>query len=110
MKGAKMQHDLNDDDTLGEIRQAVAKLCAQFPGTYWRQLDRDAAYPTEFVQALTAAGYLAALIPEAYGGAGLSLSAAAAILEEIQRAGAKGAAGRPVRTTRPPDATASGTC
>jgi alkylation response protein AidB-like acyl-CoA dehydrogenase len=80
------------DDPFAEIRDAVARLCAQFPAPYWRQMDRDQAYPTAFVQALTQAGYLAALIPEAYGGAGLSLSAAAAILEEIQRAGANGAA------------------
>lgn len=75
-----------------EIRDAVAKLCADFPGPYWRWLDRERAYPTEFVDALTRAGYLAALIPEEYGGSGLPLSAAAAILEEIQRAGGNGAA------------------
>ena len=66
------------------IREEVAKLCAGFPGEYWRAKDRERAYPTEFVTALGAAGYLAALIPEEYGGAGLPLSAAAAILEEIQ--------------------------
>src|SRR5918998_496045 len=70
-----------------EIREEVAKLCARFPGEYWRRVDRDRAYPTEFVQALTEAGYLGALIPEEYGGAGLPLSAAAAILEEIHRSG-----------------------
>ena len=70
-----------------EIREAVAKLRRNFPGSYWRQLDRDMAYPTEFVQALTKAGWLAALIPEEYGGAGLPLSAGAAILEEIHRSG-----------------------
>jgi acyl-CoA dehydrogenase len=70
----------------------VRKLCAQFPGEYWRRLDREAAYPAAFVKAVTAAGYLAALIPEAYGGSGLPLSAAAAIMEEIQRAGCNGAA------------------
>ena len=70
-----------------EIREAVAKLCAKFPATYWRTLDRDVAYPTEFVRALTEAGWLAALIPEEYGGAGLPLSAGAAILEEIHRSG-----------------------
>ena len=75
-----------------EIREEVAKLCAQFPGEYWRALDRENAYPTAFVQALTAAGYLGALIPEEYGGSGLPLSAAAAILEEVQRAGCNGAA------------------
>jgi acyl-CoA dehydrogenase len=75
-----------------EIRSAVQKLCAQFPGEYWRRLDADRAYPVEFVGALTEAGYLATLIPEEYGGAGLTLSAAAAVLEEIQRAGCNGAA------------------
>jgi alkylation response protein AidB-like acyl-CoA dehydrogenase len=73
-----------------DIREAVAKLCAQFPGEYWRKLDREMAYPTAFVDALTQAGYLSVLIPEEYGGAGLKLSAAAAILEEIQRAGCNG--------------------
>src|SRR5215831_8064226 len=75
-----------------EIRAGVRKLCAQFPGEYWRRLDRESAYPAEFVKAVTAAGYLAALIPEEYGGSGLPLSAAAAIMEEIQRAGCNGAA------------------
>ena len=77
-------------DEFADIRDAVAKLCAQFPGEYWRKLDREMAYPTEFVDALTQAGYLSVLIPEEYGGAGLKLSAAAAILEEIQRAGCNG--------------------
>lgn len=75
-----------------EIRDAVARLCAGFPGEYWRRLDREMAYPSEFVQALTESGFLAALIPEAYGGAGLPLSAAAVIMEEIQRQGCNGAA------------------
>ena len=79
-------------DSHQEIREAVARLCADFPGEYWRKLDREDAYPSEFVEALTQAGYLAALIPEEYGGAGLPLSAAAAILEEVQRAGGNGAA------------------
>jgi acyl-CoA dehydrogenase len=77
-------------DEFHDIRDAVAKLCAQFPGEYWRKLDRQMAYPTEFVNALTEAGYLSVLIPEEYGGSGLKLSAAAAILEEIQRAGCNG--------------------
>jgi acyl-CoA dehydrogenase len=77
-------------DDYSDIRDAVAKLCAQFPGEYWRKLDRQMAYPKEFVDALTEAGYLSVLIPEEYGGAGLKLSAAAAILEEIQRAGCNG--------------------
>src|SRR6185436_17314239 len=70
-----------------DIRDAVAKLCAQFPGEYWRKLDREMAYPTAFVNALTEAGYLSVLIPEEYGGSGLKLSAATAILEVIHRAG-----------------------
>jgi alkylation response protein AidB-like acyl-CoA dehydrogenase len=75
-----------------EIRAEVRKLCAEFPNEYWRKLDRESAYPAEFVKALSDAGYLAALIPGEYGGSGLPLSAAAAILEEIQRAGCNGAA------------------
>ena len=75
-----------------DIRDAVAKLCADFPGPYWRGLDRERGYPTEFVQALTEAGWLSALIPEEYGGAGLPLGAAAAILEEIHRQGCNGGA------------------
>jgi acyl-CoA dehydrogenase len=74
------------------IREAVRALCAGFPGTYWRELDRTRAYPTAFVKALTEAGFLAALIPEAYGGSGLSLKAAVAIMEEIQASGCNGAA------------------
>jgi acyl-CoA dehydrogenase len=83
--------DPEDGDPHQEIRAGVRKLCAQFPGEYWRRLDREAAYPAEFVKAVTAAGYLSALIPEEYGGSGLQLSAAAAIMEEIQRAGCNGA-------------------
>jgi hypothetical protein len=79
------EHDLR------EIRDAVAKLCAGYPGEYWRELDRARSYPTEFVRALTQAGYLSCLIPEEYGGTGLGLSAACAILEEIQKSGANGA-------------------
>ncbi len=70
-----------------EIRENVARLCADFPGEYWRKADREQAYPTEFVKALTDAGFLSALIPEEYGGSGLPISAAAAILEEIHRSG-----------------------
>src|ERR1700755_641344 len=79
-------------DEYADIRDAVAKLCAQFPGEYWRKLDREMKYPSEFVKALTDAGYLSVLIPEEYNGAGLKLSASAAIREEIQRAGCNGAA------------------
>jgi alkylation response protein AidB-like acyl-CoA dehydrogenase len=81
---------MTEPDEFNDIRAAVAKLCAQFPGEYWRALDREMAYPAAFVDALTQAGYLSVLIPEEYGGAGLKLSAAAAILEEIQRAGCNG--------------------
>ena len=80
-----MTQHVYDDYT--DIRDAVAKLCAQFPGEYWRKLDREMAYPTDFVNALTQSGYLSVLIPEEYGGAGLKLSAGAAILEEVHRAG-----------------------
>src|SRR6201993_5331150 len=79
-------------DDYADIRDAVAKLCAQFPGEYWRKLDREMAYPKAFVDALTEAGFLSVLIPEEYGGSGLKLSAAAAILEEIQKAGCSGSA------------------
>jgi hypothetical protein len=75
-----------------EVRESVRRLCADFPGEYWQRLDRERAYPSEFVAALTEAGFLAALIPDEYGGAGLPLSAAAAILEEVQRAGGNGGA------------------
>lgn len=75
-----------------DIRAEVAKLCVQYPGSYWREKDRDRAYPSEFVAALGNAGYLAALIPEEFGGAGLPISAAAAILEEIQNQGCNGGA------------------
>ncbi|MBN9003825.1 MAG: acyl-CoA/acyl-ACP dehydrogenase [Rhizobiales bacterium] len=76
-----------DQDPYHDIRDAVAKLCAQFPGEYWRKLDREMAYPSAFVDALTQAGYLSVLIPEEYGGAGLKISAGAAILEEIHKNG-----------------------
>src|SRR5438045_6915794 len=79
--------DQHHEHDYADIRDAVAKLCAQFPGEYWRKLDREMAYPSAFVDALTEAGYLSVLIPEEYGGAGLKLSAATAILEEIHRAG-----------------------
>ncbi len=75
-----------------EIRDGVTRLCAGFPGSYWRECDRERAYPTRFVEALTRAGYLSALIPEGFGGLGLPLSAACAILEEIHRSGGNAAA------------------
>jgi alkylation response protein AidB-like acyl-CoA dehydrogenase len=77
---------------LAPIREAVRDLCAKFPGEYWRKLDREREYPAEFVAALTEAGFLAALIPEEYGGSGLTMTAAAAIMEEIHASGCNGAA------------------
>jgi acyl-CoA dehydrogenase len=74
-------------ETHAELRAAVRELCADFPGAYWRDLDAKRAYPEEFVQALTDAGYMATLIPEEYGGAGLGVTEAAAVLEEIQASG-----------------------
>ena len=79
-------------DDYSAIRDEVAKLCAQYPGAYWREKDKSRAYPSEFVAALGNAGYLAALIPQEYGGAGLPISAAAAILEEVQKQGCNGGA------------------
>lgn len=83
-----MSEDLSHPD----IRAAVARLCADFGGDYWREKDAARAYPGEFVQALTDAGYLSVVIPEEYGGAGMDLGAACAVLEEIQRSGANGGA------------------
>ncbi len=79
-------------DDHAEIREEVRKLCARFPGEYWRKLDEVRGYPTGFVSALTEAGYLSVLIPEEYGGSGLGISAAAAILETVQAEGCNGAA------------------
>jgi alkylation response protein AidB-like acyl-CoA dehydrogenase len=79
-------------DDYADIRESVRALCAKFPGEYWRTLDRDRAYPAAFVAALTEAGYLAALIPEEFGGSGLTISATAAILEEVHASGGNGAA------------------
>jgi alkylation response protein AidB-like acyl-CoA dehydrogenase len=83
---------MHEDGNYPEIREAVRKLCERFPGIYWQGLDREMAYPAEFVDALTQDGYLAVLIPEEFGGSGLPLSGAAAILEEVQRAGCNGGA------------------
>ena len=84
----------NDDEVsmpLGrdypELRDAVQRICAQFPGSYWRALEDDSSYPTEFIEVLTKAGFLASLIPEEYGGSGLPIRAAAVILEEINASG-----------------------
>ena len=82
----------HEPDEIAAIRQTVRALCEKFPGEYWRALDRERGYPTEFVEALTEAGFLAALIPEEYGGSGLSMTAAATIMEEIQASGCNGAA------------------
>ncbi|TSB04281.1 acyl-CoA dehydrogenase family protein [Sphingorhabdus contaminans] len=82
---------MTESTDISEIRRAVQALCAEFPGSYWQDKDRDRAYPGEFVDALTRSGFLAALIPEEFGGSGLSLDAAAVIMEEIQAAGCNGA-------------------
>jgi len=87
---AKPQHQQPEDHA--DIREGVRALCARYPGEYWRALDRERAYPTEFVRALTEAGYLGCLIPEAFGGSGLGIGAAAAILEEVHASGGNGAA------------------
>lgn len=84
-KQDSVQMNLGEEFT--EIREAVRRICEQFPGAYWRDLDEREGYPTEFVKALTEAGFLGALIPEEYGGSGLPLRAAAAILEEIHASG-----------------------
>ena len=81
-----------DNKNYTDVRDAVARLCADFPGEYWRDKDRQKQYPTEFVEALTEGGYLSVLIPEEYGGAGMDIAAACAILEEIQLSGANGGA------------------
>ncbi len=78
---------MNIDDSYDEIRSAVRALCAQFPDEYFRKIDLERGYPEEFVRALTEAGWLAALIPQEYGGSGLSLAEASVIMEEINRSG-----------------------
>jgi alkylation response protein AidB-like acyl-CoA dehydrogenase len=80
------------DEELDQIREAVRGLCADFPGTYWRNLDDKSEYPTKFVQAMQEAGYLSMLIPEEYGGSGLGLQAACAVLEEVHASGCNGGA------------------
>ena len=75
-----------------DLRSAVRELCARFSDTYWRDLDREGGYPEEFVKTLTEAGYLAALIPEEYGGSGLGISEASIILEEVNHSGGNSAA------------------
>lgn len=83
---------IDESEEIAQIRESVRRLCERFAGEYWRRMDRETAYPSEFVDALSEAGYLSVLIPEEYGGAGMQLSGAVAILEEMQRAGANGAA------------------
>ena len=81
-----------DPDPYAELREAVAALCARFPAAYFREVDRERGYPDAFVRALTEAGWLAALIPAEYGGAGLGLAEASVIMEEINRAGGNASA------------------
>jgi alkylation response protein AidB-like acyl-CoA dehydrogenase len=80
------------DPSFPEIREGIRRLCADFPGSYWQALDRTRTYPSEFVETLTRDGYLSVLIPEEFGGSGLGLGAATAILEEIHRSGCNGGA------------------
>jgi len=85
--------DINPkSDEYPEYRQAVRELCGRFDNKYWQQVEEEAAYPEAFVKALTDAGWLAALIPEQYGGGGLSITEASVILEEINRSGANSGA------------------
>ena len=88
--GGKIMVALGED--YSELRDAVRRICEKFPGEYWRALDSRSGYPSEFVAALTEAGFLGALIPESYGGSGLPLRAAAVILEEINASGCTAAA------------------
>jgi acyl-CoA dehydrogenase len=81
-----------DDEELEQIRASVRSLCEKFPGDYWRRLDRERIYPTEFVQAMTEGGFLGVLVPEAYGGSGLGLTVAANILETVHASGGNAAA------------------
>jgi len=89
--GKDRYHDISDGE-INIIRDSVRSLCSDFPGKYWQKHDRDRSYPVEFVSALTEAGFLASLIPEKYGGSGLSLRVAAVIMEEIHASGCNGAA------------------
>ncbi len=84
--------EAREPEDLRRIRESVRALCAEFPDSYWRSVDREDAYPEAFVRALSESGFLAALIPEDYGGSGLTLSEARVILEEIHRRGGNGAA------------------
>jgi len=84
--------DFSVPEDHGAIRAAVRELCAAYPDAYWRELDRDGSYPTEFVRTLTEAGWLSVLIPSEYGGAGLGITEASIILEEVNRSGANSGA------------------
>ena len=87
------KEDMNShESTISEIKLAVEKLCQEYPGEYWRELDREQKYPTEFVKALTESGFLSVLIPEQFGGSGLGILAASTILEEIHSQGCNAAA------------------
>ncbi len=92
MSGETTTATVLGEDELEQLRRAVRSLCAGFPGEYWRMLDRDRAYPTDFVAAMTQAGHLGVLVPEEYGGSGLGISVAATILEEVHACGANAAA------------------
>ncbi|MBT4719535.1 MAG: acyl-CoA dehydrogenase family protein, partial [Rhodospirillaceae bacterium] len=81
---------MNED--YSDIRSSVRSLCAGFPGEYWRRLDANREYPADFVAAMTEGGFLGALIPEQYGGSGLGIAAASAILEEVHLSGGNAAA------------------
>ncbi|MCB0124053.1 MAG: acyl-CoA dehydrogenase family protein, partial [Caldilineaceae bacterium] len=85
-------HLPNESELHHDIRRGIRQLCTRYPDSYWRDLDRNQAYPTDFVRAMTEAGWLAVLIPEEYGGAGLGVTEASIILEEIHRAGGNAAA------------------
>ena len=80
------------EETFSDIREGIRRLCARFPGVYWQELDAERRYPTEFVTALASEGWLSVLIPEEYGGSGLGLAAATAVLEEVHRSGCNGGA------------------
>jgi acyl-CoA dehydrogenase len=78
---------MNDEEITQQIKTSVQALCADFPGSYWRELDAARAYPAEFVKAMTEAGFLGALIPEEFGGSGFGLASACTILEEVHASG-----------------------
>ena len=84
---AQFQIEIDSSGQFSELRRGVRQLCARFPGPYWQRLDAERGYPVEFVEAMTAAGFLAALIPEEYGGGGASIAEASVILEEVNRSG-----------------------